>query len=121
MNENDAGNKRIIGSEKETIAAEYLKSAGLVILERNYRVRSGEIDIIAKDGECLVFCEVKYRSSNKAGGASFAVSRQKQLQIARVANIYMTKKHISPDTFCRFDCVLIDSDKINHIKNAWQL
>ena len=114
-------NQRAVGAYNEEIAAAYLRKQGLAVIERNYRVRTGEIDIIAKDGEYLVFCEVKYRSSKEAGGARYSISADKQRQIARVAKIYMAQKHISPETFCRFDCVLIDGKEIEYIKNAWQL
>lgn len=114
-------NKRKIGSEYEEKARAYLERQGLEILDRNYRKKTGEIDLIAQDGEYLVFCEVKYRKNDAAGGASFAISLKKKKQIARMAQFYMAEKHISPDAFCRFDCVLIDGDKINYIKNAWQL
>lgn len=114
-------NQRAVGAYNEEIAAAYLRKQGLTVIERNYRVRAGEIDIIAKDGEYLVFCEVKYRSSKEAGGASYSISQDKQRQVARVAKIYMVQKHISPETFCRFDCVLIDGKEIEYIKNAWQL
>ena len=114
-------NKRAVGAYNEEIAAAHLRKQGLDIIERNYRVRAGEIDIIARDGEYLVFCEVKYRSSKDAGGASYSISPEKQRQIAKVAKIYMAAKRISPNTFCRFDCVLIDGKDIKYIKNAWQL
>ena len=54
-------NKRQVGTEKETLAAEYLEKKGYFIIEKNYRVRQGEIDLIARDGVCIVFVEVKYR------------------------------------------------------------
>lgn len=59
------GNQRQIGREYEKMAAEYLEACGFQILSCNYRCRYGEIDLIAKDGEVLVFCEVKYRSDTR--------------------------------------------------------
>ena len=114
-------NKRVIGAMNEELAALYLAKQGISIIERNYRKRSGEIDIIAKDGEYLVFCEVKYRSSEEAGGAFYSITAEKQKQIAKIAKAYMAQRHIHPESLCRFDCVLIDGDEISHIKNAWQL
>ena len=113
-------NKREIGYEHETMACDFLEHSGLKILCRNFRVRSGEIDIIALDGDILVFAEVKYRSSLDYGGASYAISRQKQNKIIQVAQWFMAKNKIPQDTYCRFDAVLIDKEEIIHIKNAWQ-
>ncbi len=71
-------NKRILGSLYEELAAAYLKDQGLEIIRKNYRVKSGEIDLIALDGEYLVFVEVKYRSSGCAGDSLCAVDAAKQ-------------------------------------------
>ncbi|MBQ9031730.1 MAG: YraN family protein [Parasporobacterium sp.] len=113
-------NKRSIGASYEDLACERLENEGMQILARNYRVRIGEIDIIAKDREELVFVEVKYRSSTEYGGAEYAISRQKQQKIRRVAQWYMAEQKIRMDAFCRFDAILIDADEVLHIKNAWQ-
>ena len=112
-------NKRQTGTEFEQEACRFLESEGLEIICTNYRCKIGEIDIIARDGKTLVFCEVKFRSSKKAGGAFYAISRPKMLTITRVAQWYMKEKRIPNDVFCRFDAVLIDGSEINHIKNAW--
>ena len=113
-------NKRRIGNAYEDLACERLEREGMQILARNFRVRIGEIDIIAKDGDELVFTEVKYRSSLEYGGAEYAIPPRKQQTIRRVAQWYLSQNHISPETFCRFDAVLIDGDEICHIRNAWQ-
>ena len=112
-------NKRQIGNEYESLACEYLEQEGLQILVRNYRVKIGEIDIIALDEEELVFIEVKYRKNTDFGGAGYAIPRKKQQIIRRVAQWYMNQFHIHPDSFCRFDAVLIDGMEVTHIKNAW--
>ena len=62
-------NKRQVGTEKENLAAEYLKKKGYFIIEKNYRVRQGEIDLIARDSTCIVFVEVKYRANGRSGDA----------------------------------------------------
>ena len=59
-------NKRQVGTEKEKLAAEYLKKKGYFIIEKNYRVRQGEIDLIARDSMCIVFIEVKYRANGRS-------------------------------------------------------
>ena len=113
---------RSVGASYESTACEFLERKGYKILERNYRVKIGEIDIIASDGETLVFVEVKYRKSDAQGGAEHAISRGKQRTIARVAQWYMAEKDININrTYCRFDAVLIDADEITHIENAWRV
>ena len=112
-------NKRNIGADHETMACDFLQRSGIRIICRNFRVKAGEIDIIAKDGDVLVFAEVKYRSSLDYGGAQYAISAQKQKKIMKVAQWFMAKYKIPQDAFCRFDAVLIDGDEIAHIKNAW--
>ena len=112
-------NKRTIGTKYELIACEYLKSQGYKILEKNFRCRSGEIDIIAEDEKYLVFIEVKYRSGNSCGYAASAVSFRKQQVISRTARFYLMKNNI-PDTCpCRFDVVAIDQKEIHLYKNAF--
>ena len=113
-------NKRKVGGEYEKLAASYLVKHGLSIIEMNFRVKAGEIDIIAKDGEYLVFAEVKYRSGMNQGGAAYAISASKKRKIYRIAQWYMSMHHIPQDTYCRFDAVLIDREDITYIKNAWQ-
>lgn len=112
-------NKRKLGSEFEQQACDYLEKKGIRVVARNYRKRIGEIDIIARDGEYLVFTEVKYRMSTDQGGAAYAISERKKQTIRRVAQWYMVENDISMETFCRFDAILIDNGIITHIKNAW--
>lgn len=112
-------NKRKLGSEYEQQACDHLEKNGIRIIARNYRKRIGEIDIIARDGEYLVFIEVKYRMSTEQGGAAYAIPESKKRTIRRVAQWYMIENGISMETYCRFDAVLIDGDIITHIKNAW--
>lgn len=112
-------NKRRIGQEKEKEAAEYLESRGVEILQFNYRNRSGEIDIIAKDKEYLVFVEVKYRYNTDKGSPLEAVDMHKQRQICKVANYYRMTHGIGDFTPIRYDVVGIEGDKITWIPNAF--
>jgi len=112
-------NKRKLGTEKEALAAEYLKQQGYFILERNYRNRFGEIDIIAVDGDYLCFVEIKYRSSREFGYPGAAVDSRKQRKIAQVANYYLMKSNIGLYVDCRFDVVSICGDEISLVKNAF--
>ena len=113
-----AYNKRQIGTEKEQLAGAYLEKNGYEIIEYNYRCRQGEIDIIAKDGEYLVFCEVKYRSKMTSGTPFEAVDYKKQRTISRCALFYITKKHFE-NSPCRFDVVSVTDQEIQVLKNAF--
>lgn len=112
-------NRRTIGDTYEREAAEYLMHRGYRILARNYRIRQGEIDLIARDGAYLVFVEVKYRKNQRNGSAAEAVGRRKQLVISRVARHFLYVNGYT-DMPCRFDVVAIDGVQITHIKNAFE-
>ncbi len=74
-----------LGRQGEDIAAEYLQSQGMVVIDRNWRCQEGEIDIVARDGRTLVVCEVKTRSGLGRGGPLESVSRQKRSRLRRLA------------------------------------
>ncbi|MDO4477773.1 MAG: YraN family protein [Lachnospiraceae bacterium] len=112
-------NKRRVGDAYEDAAASYLESIGYRVLERNFRVRQGEIDIIAFDKPYLVFIEVKYRKSKTGGYAEEAVHWKKQQQIRRVALFYLMKHHVDMGTPMRFDVLAINGEEVRHIKNAF--
>ncbi len=108
------------GLEGERIAEEYLTGKGMVCLERRYREKCGEIDLIMRDGETLVFVEVKSRFSAHGAGSGFAaVTYGKQKKIARAAMLYMMR-HKAVNSFCRFDVVEVNAAGVNHIPNAFQ-
>ena len=86
-------NTRSTGSCYERKAADYLKQQGLFILRYNYRCRFGEIDLIARDGEYLVFVEVKYRKDNSSGYSLAAVNPAKQKTICKVARYFLTVEY----------------------------
>lgn len=117
----DRMNKRQTGADHEERAAGWLEEHGFRILERNYRCRQGEIDLIAMEGACLVFVEVKYRSGSRAGHPSEAVDARKQRRIARTAVHYCYKNKIPDTQACRFDVIGILGDEIEHLKNAFEL
>ena len=112
-------NNRKKGSQYEQIAGEYLKLQGYEVLEYNFRCRFGEIDIVAKDGESLVFCEVKYRKNEETGNPLEAVTFAKQKKISQTAFYYVTIKNKESMT-CRFDVIGILGNEIQHIKNAFE-
>lgn len=112
-------NKRKIGSSYEDLAARYLQSRGLRILERNYRCRTGEIDLIAKDGEYFVFVEVKFRTGPHTGDSFSSVNREKQRIISRTARHFLTFRIKSTEVPCRFDVIGIDGKEVRWVKNAF--
>ena len=113
-------NKRKTGSEYESRAAGYLDEKGVAILCRNFRSKSGEIDLIGRDDGYLVFFEVKYRGGSSAGSASEAVNRNKQKRICRAADYYLMINGVPLDSPIRFDVVAIDGNEISWIRNAFQ-
>ena len=115
----EAKNKRTTGSHYENLVAAFLQNQGYEILERNFRCRSGEIDLIARDGRYLVFIEVKFRSSGNAGSALEAIDARKAAQVRRVASVYLYQKRYSEHTPVRFDAAGVDGDRITYIKNAF--
>ena len=107
-----------LGAKGEELAVRYLKKRGYRIVERNYRTRLGEIDIIAEQGDDLVFIEVKTRSDTLFGSAFESVTKQKQKQLSKVALEYISKEdcHNRP---ARFDVVAIELQKgSNTLKDA---
>ena len=114
-----AQNKRKTGAAYEQAAGYYLEQQGYVILQYNYRCRVGEIDLIARDGDCLVFCEVKYRRSGSWGNPLEAVDARKQYRISRCARYYMMEKRLG-DIPCRYDVIGIEGSRITLIKNAFE-
>ena len=113
---NDTTTRR--GHEAETRAAAYLEARGLRLLERNFRVRGGEIDLICRDGKTLVFVEVRLRRNADYGGAGASVTSAKQGRIILAAQHYLSANE-KTDNDCRFDCVLLDGDAIEWIRDAF--
>ena len=112
-------NRRTLGSGKEDEAARYLAEQGLNITDRNFRCRTGEIDLVARDGEYVVFVEVKYRKNASAGYPEEAVNYSKARTISRTADHYRLFKKLSPDTMIRFDVVAIEGGQIRWYKDAF--
>lgn len=112
-------NKREIGSAYEQKAVKYLKNNGYTIIEQNYFCKYGEIDIIAKKNDMLVFVEVKYRKNSKVGLGESAVNKNKQTHIIRSAQNYLITKYKTDEVACRFDVIAINGSMLHHIKNAF--
>jgi len=104
------------GAQAEELAAQHLMRHGLKVVERNYRCRGGEIDLVCKDGATLVFVEVRLRKNKSYGGAAASITRAKQQRLILAAGHYLAGKPF-PD--CRFDAVLLDGHAIEWIRNAF--
>ena len=91
----------------------------MTVLERNFRCRQGEIDIIGKDKDSLVFVEVKFRTGDNCGSPFHAVGSAKQKVISRVAMYYLTSRCRNTDIPCRFDVIGIEGNKITWLQNAF--
>ena len=94
------------GAQAEQAACDHLRARGLTLHSRNYRCRSGEIDLIMRDGETLVFVEVRYRSSNRFGGAAASVDTAKQQKLIRTAQTFLGEQRLH-HMACRFDVVTV--------------
>lgn len=110
-------NSKKTGTAYEVIAADYLKRKGVQIIEMNYRTSRGEIDIIGKEKDTLVFIEVKYRKNASYGYPWEAISAEKQRRICYVAKQYLLK--IRWKWQVRFDVISICGDEINWFPNAF--
>ena len=109
---------KVSGDSAEKLAIKFLKNKGYKILEEKYKNKIGEIDIIAKDKDIIVFVEVKFRSNDYFGLPREAVNQQKQFKIRQVATQYITTKRLF-SIACRFDVLEILVDKITHIENCF--
>lgn len=110
--------KKILGRKGETLAEEYLSSEGCKVLKKNYRTPFGEADLIVRDGEEVVFVEVKTRSSDAYGTPAEAVVQAKQRRYRRIAEFYWMETGEEPNA--RFDVVEIWADgRIEHYKYAF--
>lgn len=109
------------GSAAEQQAQRHLEAKGLRTVAKNVRSRFGEVDLIMRDGETLVFVEVRYRSSSRFGGAAASIGHKKQRRLIATAQSYLQQHpHDGP---CRFDVIAIDASKngLEWLKNAFEL
>ena len=96
------------GALAETLAANYLQQQGLTILARNLRCRLGELDVIAWDGECVVFVEVRLRQQQRYGGAAASITSHKQHRLIQAARYWLAGAGQRwAQRPMRFDCVLL--------------
>ena len=112
------------GEYYERRAEQYLRDAGLSILERNFRCKLGEIDLVCQDGKSLVFVEVRFRSNPRYASAAASVTPAKQRRLVAAAQHYLLQRGLSERQPCRFDVLAFDGalsapeDGIEWLKNA---
>ena len=104
-----------LGRDAEARALVFLQQQGLLLIQKNFRCRAGEIDLIMRDAQTLVFIEVRSRKNQHFGGAAASVGPVKQQRLWRSASHYLLKFPKPPA--CRFDLVAIDGDDLRWMKN----
>lgn len=107
--------KRRAGDQAEQAALDYLEAAGLVLVQRNFSCRGGEIDLIMREGGSLIFVEVRSRRSDGFGGAAASITAAKQKKLQHAAQVYLAGLKALPA--CRFDALLLEAGKIQWLKN----
>ena len=115
-------NTKEVGNDGEKRACDYLLSAGYEILERNWNTKTGEIDIIVKKGETLVFVEVKTLPNATSDMLSSVLGKQKQKRIVKTAKHFMLKHRQYSNSYVRFDVIVLDMQglpPVYHIENAF--
>ena len=118
-NKQRAFDGKTIGADTEQFACDYLQAKGLQLVHRNFFCRLGEIDLIMRDGDTLIFVEVRYRKNNLFGGAAASVTPAKQRKIIKTALKY--QQQYAPHDGMRFDVVAVEGDrsKVEWIQNAF--
>lgn len=106
------------GRWAEDAALDFLRRKGMKLLQRNYRCRFGEIDLVMRDGQATVFVEVRMRASGAFGGAIESITAAKRASLMAAARHYMSAHARIPE--CRFDAVLLNGDgRLDWLKNAF--
>ncbi|MYN05951.1 YraN family protein [Pseudoduganella aquatica] len=108
--------RQMQGNAGEDEALAHLQRHGLRLVERNFRCKGGEIDLIMRDGAALVFVEVRQRGGGGFGGALASVTPAKQRRLIHAAQFYLLR--LKPLPPCRFDLVAIDAGKLSWLKNV---
>ncbi len=117
--------RQTLGKEAEAAAERFLRQKGYRILDRNVRIGRGELDIVARVGETLIFIEVKARRTDHYGGVAHAVTARKERQLIQLAARYLARHRLEHQP-CRFDVLLYDagapdSPVLEHIEHAFEV
>lgn len=108
----------LAGARAEDLCAELLRASGMRLLERNWRCRHGEIDLIAEEEGTVVFAEVRQRSSTAFGGAAESITSAKRNRLLAAARLYLSRR---PEAHCRFDVFLVEGEprQVRWIRDAF--
>ena len=108
----------LAGARAEDLCAELLRASGMRLLERNWRCRHGEIDLIAEEDGTVVFAEVRQRTSSAFGGAAESITSAKRDRLLAAARLYLSSR---PDAHCRFDVFLVEGEprQVRWIRDAF--
>ena len=114
-----------LGRQAEELACNFLQRRGLILVERNYRCRQGELDLIMRDGNATVFVEVRYRGNTSLVDAATSVDHAKQGRLVAAAQHYLQRHPRAADYPCRFDVVAVapaaGQNRVEWITNAIEL
>jgi putative endonuclease len=110
MSSREYPGKRALGMQLERHAARYLSHQGMTLLQRNFQCKLGEIDLIMRDRNTLVFVEVRFRRSNSHGNACATVDWRKQRKLQRAAQVFLLRSGLREQLPCRFDVLGISRD-----------
>ena len=108
--------RQVVGQVAEDAALDYLQQHGLELVQRNFRCKGGEIDLILRQQDTLVFVEVRKRADARYGGAAASVTARKQARLILAAQLYLQRYRTPPA--CRFDVIAFDGNLVNWIRNA---
>jgi putative endonuclease len=108
--------RQLEGDAAEDRALHYLQQRGLTLMQRNFRCKGGEIDLIMQEAAVLVFVEVRKRADTRHGGAAASVTTRKQGRLIIAAQVFLQRYRMPPA--CRFDVIAIDGNAIEWLKNA---
>lgn len=115
--------RRRTGDRWEARALAFLRGRGLNLVERNFNTRYGELDLVMRDGEALVFVEVRYRRAHGFGGAVPSVTHSKRQRLVRTASLYLQARPALAELPCRFDVLAFDgadeAAQCHWIRNAF--
>lgn len=104
------------GRDWERVALRHLRRQGLRPVEENFRCKGGEIDLVMRDGDTLVFVEVRQRADGAHGGAAASITPAKIRRLVRAAQFYLLRFPVTPP--CRFDVVAIDGDQLEWLQDV---
>ena len=118
--------RKRLGSHGEDLAVEFLKRQGYQILQRNFKLKFGEIDIIAQEGDTICFIEVRTKTGNEMGTPFESITPSKQRKLSKLALAYLKNQYKSVEVRARFDVVAVvaengKEEKIEIIKNAFEV